>query len=82
MARENGDEQGAPAKAARPPATRTRSAARAAAAATDFGSSVKVPDAIDIQRARRILDELRAASANSAAPSSNSDYLERLLPRD
>jgi uncharacterized protein (TIGR02302 family) len=45
----------------------------------DFGSSVKVPDEIDVQRARRILDEIRRRLGNALSPEIERDYLERLL---
>lgn len=45
----------------------------------DFGNSVKVPDEIDVQRARRILDEIRRRLGNTLSPQIERDYLERLL---
>ncbi len=45
----------------------------------DLGLTVKVPDEIDIQRARRILKELRRRLGESARPRLERDYLERLL---
>ncbi len=45
----------------------------------DFGNSVKVPDEIDVQRARRILDEIRRRLGNALGPEIERDYLERLL---
>jgi uncharacterized protein (TIGR02302 family) len=45
----------------------------------DFGNSVKVPDEIDVQRARRILDEIRRRLGNALSPEIERDYLERLL---
>lgn len=45
----------------------------------DFGNSVKVPDEIDVQRARRILDEIRRRLGNALSPQIERDYLERLL---
>jgi uncharacterized protein (TIGR02302 family) len=47
----------------------------------DLGTSVKVPDAIDAQRAREILDELRKRSGESLRPPSELDYIDRLLKR-
>ncbi len=47
----------------------------------DLGTSVKVPDAIDAQRARQILEELRKRSGESLRPPSELDYIERLLKR-
>jgi uncharacterized protein (TIGR02302 family) len=41
--------------------------------------SVKVPGEIDVQRARRILDELRRRFADPLRPQIELDYLERLL---
>jgi hypothetical protein len=48
---------------------------------TDLGSSVKVPDAIDTQRAREILDAIRKRLGDAARPLIERDYLERLLER-
>lgn len=45
----------------------------------DFGDSVKVPDEIDVERARRILDEIRRRLGNALSPEIERDYLERLL---
>jgi uncharacterized protein (TIGR02302 family) len=41
--------------------------------------SVRVPGEIDVQRARRILDELRRRFADPARPQIELDYIERLL---
>jgi uncharacterized protein (TIGR02302 family) len=46
----------------------------------DPGNSVKVPGAIDAQRARRILEELRRRLGEADRPKDERDYLERLLP--
>jgi uncharacterized protein (TIGR02302 family) len=45
----------------------------------DFGNSVKVPDEIDVQRARQILDAIRKRLGNALSPALEKDYLERLL---
>ncbi len=45
----------------------------------DFGDSVKVPDEIDVQRARRILDAIRKRLGNALSPDVERSYLERLL---
>lgn len=45
----------------------------------DFGDSVKVPDEIDIQRARQILEAIRKRLGNALSPQIERDYLERLL---
>ena len=47
----------------------------------DYGDdvTVKVPGEIDVQRARRILEELRRRFADPARPQLELDYLERLL---
>uniref|UniRef100_UPI0028A1E34D DUF4175 family protein n=1 Tax=Tianweitania sp. TaxID=2021634 RepID=UPI0028A1E34D len=45
----------------------------------DFGNSVEVPDVIDAQRARQILDEIRRRLGNALSPQLERDYLERLL---
>lgn len=47
----------------------------------DLGTSVKVPDEIDIQRAREILDELRRRLGERLRPADELEYLERLLRR-
>ncbi len=47
----------------------------------DAGNSVKVPDEIDMQRAREILEELRRRLAQPARPTQELDYYERLLRR-
>lgn len=45
----------------------------------DNGDSVKVPDEITVQQARRILDELRKRLGEPARPPVELDYLERLI---
>jgi hypothetical protein len=45
----------------------------------DFGDSVEVPDEIDIQRARQILEAIRKRLGNALSPQLERDYLERLL---
>ena len=47
----------------------------------EFGDdlTVKIPGEIDVQRARRILEELRRRLGDSARPQVELDYLERLL---
>ena len=45
----------------------------------DLGLSVKVPDEIDIQRAREVLDELRRRLGDPSRPNLELDYLERLI---
>ncbi|HSD92550.1 MAG TPA: TIGR02302 family protein [Methyloceanibacter sp.] len=45
----------------------------------DLGLSVQVPDEIDIQRAREVLDELRRRLGDPSRPSIELDYLERLI---
>ncbi len=47
----------------------------------DFGDRVRVPDEIDVQRARRILEELRRRFSDPGRPMIELDYLERLLRR-
>jgi hypothetical protein len=47
---------------------------------TDYDdANVKVPGEIDVQRARRILEELRRRFADPLRPQIELDYLERLL---
>jgi hypothetical protein len=48
---------------------------------TDFGNSVKIPDEIDVQRAREILEELRRRMGDPSRPSLELDYIDRLLRR-
>jgi uncharacterized protein (TIGR02302 family) len=45
----------------------------------DLGLSVQVPDEIDIQKAREVLDELRRRIGDPTRPSLELDYLERLI---
>ncbi len=45
----------------------------------DQGRSVKVPDQIDMQRAREVLEELRRRLGEAKRPQVELDYLERLL---
>lgn len=45
----------------------------------DFGGPTKVPEEIDIQRAREILEEIRRRLGTGSAPGFERDYLERLL---
>lgn len=48
----------------------------------DFGDSVKVPDEIDTQRAREILEAIRRRLGNALSPDLERSYLERLLELD
>jgi hypothetical protein len=47
----------------------------------DYGddATVKVPGEIDVQRARRIIEELRKRFGDFARPQEELDYIERLL---
>lgn len=45
----------------------------------DLGNSVKVPDEIDVQRARQILEAIRKRLGNALSPQLEKEYLERLL---
>ncbi|WP_246730201.1 TIGR02302 family protein [Nitratireductor mangrovi] len=45
----------------------------------DFGDSVDVPDEIDVQRAREILEAIRRRLGDALSPEIEKDYLERLL---
>ncbi len=45
----------------------------------DLGSNVKIPDEIDTQRAREILDAIRRRLGEIGRPPIERDYLERLL---
>lgn len=46
-----------------------------------FGDSVKVPDKMDIQKAREILEELQRRAAERGRPVYELEYIERLLRR-
>jgi uncharacterized protein (TIGR02302 family) len=48
-------------------------------AGPDFGDTVKVPDEIDIRRAREILEAIRKRLGNALSPQFEKEYLERLL---
>ncbi|OJF92296.1 TIGR02302 family protein [Pararhizobium antarcticum] len=48
-------------------------------AGPDFGDQVKVPDEIDTQRAREILEEIRRRLGTNSSPETERLYLERLL---
>jgi uncharacterized protein (TIGR02302 family) len=47
----------------------------------ELGTSVKVPDEIELQRAREIIDELRRRRGQVTRPQIELDYLDRLLKR-
>jgi hypothetical protein len=47
----------------------------------DLGTTVKVPDEADMQRAREILEELRRRLSDPSRPGLELDYIERLLRR-
>ena len=46
-----------------------------------LGTQVKVPDEIDTQRAREILEAIRRRLSDPERPTVERDYLERLLDR-
>ena len=46
-----------------------------------FGDSVKVPEKIDIQKAREILEELQRRAAERGRPMNELEYIDRLLRR-
>jgi hypothetical protein len=46
-----------------------------------FGESVKVPDKLDIQKAREILEELQRRAAERGRPINELEYIDRLLRR-
>ncbi len=48
----------------------------------DTGLSTKVPDEIDVQRAREILEAIRKRLGNALSPEVEKEYLERLLKFD
>ena len=45
----------------------------------DFGGDTKVPGEIEVQRARRLLEELRRRYADPSRPALELDYLRRLI---
>jgi hypothetical protein len=45
----------------------------------DLGQTVKVPDEIDVERARRILEAIRERLGERFRPRYELDYLQRLL---
>jgi uncharacterized protein (TIGR02302 family) len=45
----------------------------------DYGEQVKVPDEIDVQRAREILEAIREKLGQNSSPEIERRYLERLL---
>jgi uncharacterized protein (TIGR02302 family) len=47
----------------------------------DNGDSVKVPEEVDIQRAREILEELRKRLGERSRPPGELDYIERLIDK-
>jgi uncharacterized protein (TIGR02302 family) len=69
-----GEEGGRQQNADRDPLGRPR-----ATTGPDFGDSVKVPDEIDVQRARQILEAIRKRLGNALSPDLERSYLERLL---
>ncbi len=46
-----------------------------------FGGTVKVPDKLDIQKAREILEELQRRAAERGRPLNELEYIDRLLRR-
>ena len=48
----------------------------------DFGQTTKVPDDIDVQRAREILETIRKRLGDALSPQLERNYLERLLQFD
>ena len=60
-----------------PSATPIRLAVRCTGATRRF--QVKVPGEIDVQRARRIIEELRRRFGDVLRPQEELDYIERLL---
>ena len=45
----------------------------------DFGDNVDVPDEIDVERARRIMNAIRERLGDRFRPRFELDYLERLI---
>ncbi|MDQ6432664.1 TIGR02302 family protein [Mesorhizobium sp. LHD-90] len=72
-----GEEGGRQQNADRDPLGRPR-----ATTGPDFGESVKIPDEIDVQRARQILEAIRKRLGNALSPELERSYLERLLKLD
>ena len=82
MQQQNGPGPERPARPQRPGARAAgyRSARPAAARPRLWRrSTVKVPGEIDVQRARRILEELRRRFSDPSRPQPELDYIERLL---
>jgi uncharacterized protein (TIGR02302 family) len=48
---------------------------------SDFGGTVKVPEEMELRRAREILDEIERRASERNRPREELDYLERLLKR-
>ena len=48
---------------------------------SDFGGSVKVPEGMELRRAREILDEIERRASERDRPREELDYLDRLLKR-
>ncbi|MDN2568374.1 TIGR02302 family protein [Aquibium sp. A9E412] len=69
-----GEEGGRQQNADRDPLGRPR-----ATTGPDFGDTVEVPDEIDIQRAREILEAIRRRLGDALSPEVEREYLERLL---
>ena len=78
MGEGQGDGQGLPqaGRNGRDPLGRER---QADSQGPDFGGPTKVPEEIDIQRAREILEEIRRRLGTGVSPGFERDYLERLL---
>lgn len=55
---------------------------RATGQGSSDGKGTQLPSQIDIQKARRILDEIRKKLGDALSPQQEKDYLERLLQRD
>ncbi len=48
---------------------------------SEYGSRVEIPEEVDVQRARRIQEELRRRLSNQKRSNTELEYLERLLDR-
>jgi len=81
MARQNGPGSGTGTRQGGPMSGQDPLGRQQQGRGTDLGSSVKVPDAIDTQRAREILDMIRKRLGDPSRPLIERDYLERLLER-
>jgi 3-oxoacyl-ACP reductase-like protein len=68
-------------KPAEPSATSAISSAVSTMATSGYGDNVQIPEEMDRQKAREILDEIRRRAGNRALTREELEYLNRLLER-